>query len=343
MDTRKELEKLVNSIVLKKFNLPINLEGQQNPMLFELFNHNFISRMNEKKLLLPNFEKTETVCILSDYGGEASNSRYLTYSTTLVDYDFLGLNYVNAIKEIREKHGLNKPYKEIAFKDLRYGPIERALDEYLNMIDLSVNGLVFTLIVDKSVYSLFGENSPNTRKRIAEALENEGFGGWKPKTAEKLQRIITPIAYLTNLLIPYGKKLFWMTDEDSIIAKPEQHVACGKYFNSAIHQFKGANYPTVGYAKPFEKGTDVLLLDLLSISDLVAGAIEHFYTREATQEDLTISNGANKILMWHANQGIAFKKLAFKIKYEDNKLSGGFVDFTLCNPLENVDYIDIIM
>lgn len=83
-----------------------------------------------------------------------------------------------------------------------------------------------------------------------------------------------------HLLVPYGKKIFWMSDQDSTIATEEMHQKIAKFFHNAIHSFDNAKYDTVGYGKPFLKDEDTFFLDLLSISDLTAGAIEHYLTRK---------------------------------------------------------------
>jgi hypothetical protein len=72
-------------------------------------------------LLLPNLhhESIETVAVFSDYGGD--QGRYRTYSFAVVDWNALH-GCVQHFKTIREKHGLNAPYKEIAFKSMGVRP-----------------------------------------------------------------------------------------------------------------------------------------------------------------------------------------------------------------------------
>lgn len=335
---QKEIKKLAELLILKDIKLPVMLDGPSNPILFTLLNQGL---SNRKDLLLPNFEMAKTVCIFSDYGGETPNSKYYTYTVTLADYDYLRLNFEKEIKNIRNKYGLNDPYKEISFKDLRYGPINRSLDEYLTMINNSVHGLVFTLIVDKSIVSIMGENNKSTHDSLIDVLQNAGLGNWKGSIAEKLQRVISIISYFVNLLVPSGKQLFWMTDNDSIVANPRLRDYTGTIFNNAVHQFKDRKYSLVGYATPFEKGKDPLFIDLLSISDLVAGSIEHYFTRKSILDDLTVSEGADKVLKWLSLQGIGLKKLSFIVNYTKEGFTGGIVDFHLIEPYTNAQMIEI--
>lgn len=340
--SKDELTSLVNELTLKQFDLPINFING-NPPLFEMFNTSFEMRRDNKRLLLPNFEKTNTVAILSDYGGEAPNSKYLTYTFTFADYDYLGGIYSKEILNIRTKYGLYNPFKEIAFKDLRYGPVQRALKEYLHLMNWGVNGLVFTLVIHKDVISVIGPNNANSLKGMVNHLENENYGKWKPKMAEKLQRIVGTMVYLTNLLIPKGKKIFWMTDDDSIVANERMSKAAVEIYNNAIHSFEGKEYPIVGYAKPWEKGTDPLFLDILSLSDLVAGSVEHYFTKKTALDNQNFSDGANEVLMWLSDHGLMLKKHTFLIEPEDGKLKHAFIDFDRTVPLENVEYIDVTL
>ncbi|WP_394679151.1 hypothetical protein [uncultured Exiguobacterium sp.] len=349
LSLEKKLREYAQSLLLSKEKIklpivPITEIDQNVPLLYKLLNSGFESKLLDNKLVLPDFNNCESVAVFTDYGGEAKNSKYYTYTVTLVDYNFLGI-FDEEMKRIRKEFGLNNPLKEISFKDLRYGPIKRSLDKYLLTINNFVNGLVFTLVIDKNVISLAEQNVKQSKELIAKSLMDSGFGLYKIDVAEKIYRIINLITYLIRLLVPNNKKIFWMSDHDSIIATNEMHKNIGKLFGQAIYSFENVKYNTVGYSKPFPKSEENLFLDLLSISDLVAGAIEHYLTRQKILdfEEFTISDGSNKILMWLANNGLAFKKLTYSIRYDDERgaYQGGFMDFKLKDTTDNINYIDI--
>ncbi|AHN24536.1 hypothetical protein [Lysinibacillus varians] len=337
MTESEVLKEYAQSLLLQKEKIhlpiiPILKEGEDIPLLYKSLNDGLMSRLSRGELVLPNFHECETVAIFTDYGGEAKDSKYFTYTITLVGYNQLAFFDV-FMKNIREKYQLNNPIKEIAFKDLKYGPIERSLDEYLNAINNTVNGIVFTLVVDKEIHSLNGHNEKNSKKFIAKFLEEQGFGTVKADVAEKIYRILTLISYLVHLLVPYEKKIFWMSDQDSTIETEEMHQKIADLLQSAIYSFENAEYDTLGYGKPFPKDEGTLFLDLLSISDLTAGAIEHYLTRQKklASSDFEISRGADKITMWLANNGLAFKKLTYIVSYDNDKkaYNGGFLEFHL--------------
>ena len=57
-------------------------------------------------------------------------------------------------------------------------------------------GLLFTLVVDKTIPSLFGPGDAETTRRMTDALEETGYGAVAPRVGEKLFRILHCIAFL---------------------------------------------------------------------------------------------------------------------------------------------------
>lgn len=351
LEIEKMLKEYAQSNLLKKEKiklpiLPMLNEGEEVPLLFKSLNQGMLNRFSRGELVLPNFEESETVCIFTDYGGEAKSSEFFTYTVTLVAYNQLAF-FEKTMNEIRGKYKLNIPLKEISFKDLRYGPVRDCLEDYLLAINNLVNGISFTLVVDKEIQSLAEENNKESKYLIAKILEERGFGSYKADVAEKVYRITNLTSYLVNLLVPNGKKIFWMSDQDATIETEDMHKKMGQLFNNAIYSFENVTYDRVVYAKPFPKEEGTLFLDLLSISDLIAGAVEHYLSRQKKTPSLNfqISKGADQILMWLANNGLAFKKLTYIIRYDNNlqAYSGGFIDFKLNKPIDNAKYVDIFL
>jgi hypothetical protein len=74
------------------------------------------------------------------------------------------------------------------------------------MVDQYVSGLVFTLVVDKSIPSLFVP--AETLRHLVTALEEHGYGSVVPKVAEKLFRVVHTTAFLLALPVIKGRKSF---------------------------------------------------------------------------------------------------------------------------------------
>lgn len=113
-----------------------------------------LAREAEKLISLPDFSKDKGLFIFSDFGGEHKGADFTTYSILICSAD-KRVVFKEKTKELRVKHGLNEPWKEFGFKDLNYGPISRSLNEFLNLADNFIHGILITVSVDKRIPSLF--------------------------------------------------------------------------------------------------------------------------------------------------------------------------------------------
>ena len=71
--------------------------------------------------MLPDLSSFNSLAIFSDYSAEQKWSEHRTYSF-LVTGDGITGHHSKLIREIRDVHGI-PPLKEIAYKDLGYGPV----------------------------------------------------------------------------------------------------------------------------------------------------------------------------------------------------------------------------
>jgi hypothetical protein len=310
-------------------NLSLLKDGYEYPSITRIIEHQLKLRNKRKLLLLPELrQNNETVAVFSDYGGEAKESGFHTYSFLVCAWNQLGL-FHQQMSTLREEYGLNNPLKEIAFKDFQYGPIQRSLDKYLANLDNFVPGLLATVVVDKKVRTVFGDNFNSAQSYLRRTLKEHGFGDWKPRVAEKLFRIIHVAAYLVSLLSKGGQKVFWMTDHDAIASNLQKSESMLKLFSSVLAYYSPHSFDLVSGAIPFQE-KDPMFLDLLSATDLVAGSIEHYYSRGQQMEELTVYQEADKVLRWLAHEGICLKK--FNIIIPDvagNLLKAGTLSFEL--------------
>jgi len=127
-------------------------EDRRLPAISYLLDNFFQAQSNAKKLYFPRFAANESVFIASDYGGDSGDSHYNTYSFVVTGWTQLG-DFLMAQKNMRQTW--LHPEKEISYKDLT-GPLERDLDQYLANISNLVPGFVITIVIPKSIRSLFG-------------------------------------------------------------------------------------------------------------------------------------------------------------------------------------------
>jgi hypothetical protein len=195
-----ELIELAAQLTLHGANLSVVPDTDEYPRFIREFQKQLMALEARNELLLPNLrDNNESIAIFSDYGGESSDSKYLTYSFLICAWNQTGI-FSKAMETLRNDFGLNNPFKEIAFKDFRYSPIKRSLEGYLKNLSNYVNGYLLTVVVEKSAGSIFGINRKATHEFITKTLSENGFGTWKPKVAEKILRITHFAAYLVALL-----------------------------------------------------------------------------------------------------------------------------------------------
>ncbi|MEJ6079735.1 hypothetical protein MT391_14520 [Vibrio sp. 1-Bac 57] len=339
------LIKLANRMVKKTNQINVLQDKYigQYPPLITFIDELFKKSLKNKTLMLPELNKdgNGSTSIFSDYGGEAKDSNYLTYSFLVCGWNHShGLEI--EMKKIREKYGLGD--KEISFKDFRFGPIKRALPDYLNALDNYVFGMLFTVIIDKKAGPFFNIRTEEGLS-VSQHLKANNLGVWKPKVAEKLMRITHIAAYLTNLLAEEDQKLLWMTDSDAIASTSSQLNDLIKVFDRVLLLYGEKPYPLVGGAIPF-KERSVKMLDLLSCADISAGSIEHYFTRKDKMNDsLTVKEEANSVLEWLSRDGIGLKKKTIIIQSaeEDGKVNYGEVEFQTINDSDDMQFIPIYM
>lgn len=335
-------EDLADSWILKDINLPIEFKGDNKSIIFELLNDGLVKTYKRHQLILPNFNENETVAVFSDYGGEEKNSKFYTYSFVLTDYNGLAF-FREQMKVLREKYGMENPHKEISFKDAHYGPMMRCMDEYLSLTNNFVNGLLITVAINKEIISLCTSDNKKALKNITESITEYEYGKWKPFVLEKSMRIIYILTYLIKLLVPSGKKIFWMPDDDATMANERRAVDLTRMLSNALNSLKDApKYKTIGYSmKPFNTDESYYMTDLLSLADLAAGSVEQYLTHTINNDEI-FSDLAEKVLKWHSVQGIGLKKLIYVIEKENSKFQGAFLQLENEEYKRNANPVDVI-
>jgi hypothetical protein len=329
-------------VTLKSPNL--NVLREQNraemPGIAHFLEDGFKARDKQGKLLLPDLSAllNQTIGIFSDYSGEDASSRYLTYSFLVCAFGSLG-PFKQQMTALRESSGIGQ--KEIAFKDFRHGPSRRMLPAYLRLTDQYISGLLFTLVVDKTIPSLFGPGDSETLARMADAFRKTGYGAVTPKVGEKLFRVVHCIAFLIAFLGHPGQKIFWMTDHDPIGETSEQHIKLLGILNAVLPLYTTKSFSFLGGARPFTPRA-LELLDLLSVSDIAAGAVAQYLSSIDTlgQYNAEIKPGGESVLRWLCHNSLTLKKFAMTVKRLPNGVVGfGPINLEALVPIEDELFI----
>ncbi|WP_085307777.1 hypothetical protein [Planktotalea arctica] len=282
--------------------------GEQSlPVLYDLLDQHFLSLDKAGMLLLPNFHafENETVVVLSDYAGDAGGD-YLVYSFLLCSWNLSG-QFSDWLAKARGRFPIGS--REINFKNLSRTGQREILPEMLQKADLGLVGYVLTVAVEKQIASLFDNWDGNPKKRLAQLLKDHDVTDLKPNVAEKFLRVNHILAYLLKQLArPPAQKVWWITDNDDICAKPTLIEATMQFQNRLIglHQ-SPIDRLAFSTQRGFEKGP---IEGLLSIPDLAAGAVCEALNLLG-QDSFDVppwKDGAGWLTDWLNHQGAALKK-----------------------------------
>jgi hypothetical protein len=120
-----------------------------------------------------------------------------------------------------------------------------------------------------------------------------------------------------------------MTDHDSIAPTNERFMDVLNLFTNLLRHYCKHELSTIGGAVPFEENAPEFL-DLLSATDVVAGSVEHYFSRsDGTDDEPLIKEEANHVLRWLSGQGVALKKHAMVIRAKEDGLVSGTLKFEL--------------
>ena len=306
-----------------------------------------LRKINEnRRLLLPDFSECDIIAVFSDYGGDSGQESYMTYSFLFADFNSIATIFNCSMQSIRRKYFTEWPEKEIAFKHITQKHIKESLWEYLCAADNDIHGLLFTMIIDREINGLFGDIKDNAKVVNAQSgLE------WKPKVLEKLIRVDTVIAYFLNLLGCSTQKVFWLTDDDSIIESEEKGAMAAQSIINMTRIFENpVVFQSTGYGKcsTFCKEETGAFIDALSLTDIVGGSVNHYLTREKKNgKDFEIKEQVDIVCKWLTQQGSGLNRMNIIIR-PDKKKNGryylGVLDFALKQGEKmpgEVKYIDI--
>jgi hypothetical protein len=331
---------MAQQVTLKSPNLNVLLpeNRDQMPLLAHYLEGAFKAKDGIGKLLLPDLSALQNskIGIFSDYSGE-STGKYFTYSFLVFALGSIG-PFREQMAALRQSANLGE--KEIAYKDFRMGQLRRAMPAYLRLLDGYVNGMIFTLGVDKSIPSLIVRGTMPHETMVAE-LEKLGYGTTGPKTAEKLFRVAHTIAFLIALLGNETQKVLWMTDHDAIGSTPERlEVLLKIILHHVLPLYSAKSFPFLGGMQPFEPRA-LEYLDLLSAADIAAGGLAQYLTgRDENPDEIVLKDGAEHVMRWLCRDSVVLKKFSMMVsRNAKGEIDYGPLDFESPVPADGEIFI----
>lgn len=215
------------------------------------------------KFTYPNLRDQSEFVLASDYSGEHQQPEFQVLSFLLTQESSIFGSWETARLNVRHRHLSDG--RRMAFKKLTDARRINALTEFLDAASL-LNGLLVCVAVEKT-------HSLRNRGQLPPLQHN-----WTVDTLEKLLRICVFGGGFVDGLRGNGQNLFWITDDDAIVATDHAKKDAARLMGSCLHPFPGEK-PTVilGIASLFDDG--LRAEDLLAIPDLAAGAFSEGLTR----------------------------------------------------------------
>lgn len=278
--------------------------------------------------IIPDFTNDNSILIFSDYGGEHDGAQFYTYSFLICSEKSTEF-FSNKSNEIRKKHSSNQPLNEYSYKNLKYKPIANSIIEILDAADNSIEGLLFTVCIDRKISSVFDVDKNEARKKLIPLLINNNRGDWKINEGEKLLRICHPLALLISQLTTPYQKITWISDSDSINTNGirRNFSDTEKIFKDCIKRYSPSHSSNC-YLKVIDP-KNLKLIDALSLTDLAAGLTQEALSKflhQKNHEVLTIEK--QHILKWLQRVSPKLLKINF-IFIEKNKSEFEVGTFTL--------------
>ncbi len=228
---------------------------------------------------LPAMQGPGRLVLASDYSGQHRGALYQTYSFLLVSQDTIGA-WLARRSEIRQRwlrDGRRLSYKTLS-ESLRW----HALEPFLDAAHL-LTGVLATIAISNRMRSLFTSDGDilHTSTKLAE------YQYWQPRPFERLYRVCSFAAFLLAGLSFPGQALYWVTDDDEIVATAKHQEAFSRMFTYACQFYVPHGLSSVSLSTTGEDSGDRSLEDLASMPDLAAGAVAAFLEAAPESKDMT--------------------------------------------------------
>lgn len=233
--------------------------------LFSILDSDFCKMRDKYVNSLPILQASPSLIVASDYSGESEKSPFQVFSFLLVGIDdCLVWNKVRS--NFRENFFSNN--RRMAFKNLNDNQRKQALLPFLKIAD-QLSGILFTIAIDNTIDTLFEGKAPLDLNNP----DFQAFRSWKPKVLEKAFRIVHLAAFLAAGFSFPNQNILWFSDEDSIVANFSRLTQLTNIFASVLGGYLNHDLTHIRCGTTKNDDGTLLIEDLTSIPDIVAGAI----------------------------------------------------------------------
>jgi hypothetical protein len=206
---------------------------------------------------VPDLRSAPTLLLVSDYGGAHSGSKVETYSFLALALDESFSRWEDARRGWRQRFRLG--LRRLEFKSLGDRLRGEALGAFL-LATSKLNGLLLTVIVEKSVGSFFHATGDVRHIPLS------------PKSLERAGRIVHLGSVLVAGLCAPAQNVVWFTDQDEIAPNDDGVRALTTLFAQVASNYLEFDLGHFRCGTTKCDGGDLWIEDLAAIPDLAAGA-----------------------------------------------------------------------
>jgi hypothetical protein len=206
---------------------------------------------------VPDLRTAPTLLLVSDYSGAHSGSKVETYSFLALAMDESFSLWEDARRRWRQRFRLG--LRRFEFKSLGDRLRGEALGAFLGATS-KLNGLLLTVIVEKSVGSFFHATGDVRHIPLS------------PKSLERAGRIVHLGSVLIAGLCAPAQNLVWLTDQDEIAPNDDGGRTLTTLFAQVASNYLDFDLGHFRCGTTKTDGGDLGIEDLAAIPDLAAGA-----------------------------------------------------------------------
>lgn len=213
----------------------------------------------------PNLRDDQTLYVATDFGGEHREAEHETTGVLLVDSTSLG-HWLPSQKTLRAKYLPDG--RRMSYKGLNDHRKQQALPAFLSSAN-RLNGLLFLIVVDKRLGSMFS----NTGSLSRNAIDYPSLDKWPLQRIERALRATSVVSLLLRGLSGPSQNLTWFLDEDEIVANEARLREFINLFGTVLNNYlcHSLGHCRIG-TTACDSGTRDIE-DLVAIPDLAIGAL----------------------------------------------------------------------
>lgn len=282
----------------------------------EMLNEHF-DELEQKGIVLPNFNNSSEIIIISDYSGERREDTFNAYSFLVLDKASY-LKVIPAIQKLRAQEPEWKDNSFMEYKKIKRDRVRlRVLKDFIRLID-DVNGLLFNVLLDKESFDFFQKVTDEDLKEMKE----KKYGEWKKHIFQKSINILYIISFLMKRFSSEKNHLTWYSDKDDIFGANQAQVENTLDILSVfLNKFEVKSKDnTVTFFSDSDMSPDS---DFMSIVDLSAGSLLEYHQNSHENFD-NYSEITKTTYLWTFLNFYRLKKISIicKVDSENKTLVG---------------------